>query len=117
MAMATKLDLHMLLRKLTNDRIRNLLTTRRWCYMIPVDGYVHGYGHRVSVAVEGELGHYPTGDLRTLAGDYSNDATVPWFWGPTYNRAMNYCEARNAQLGHTPERVLEIVMSTVGGTP
>ena len=102
--------------KLEANRLAQLLETRRWCYVIPIEGFVKGHGYRVSIAIEKEQGHYPTGDLRTLDGDYSGGATMPWFWGMTYDEACAICVEQNAKLGYTPQEAFKIVASTMGGS-
>lgn len=103
-------------RKLEDDRLAKLLATRRFCYVIPMDAYIEGHGFRVSIAIENEKGHYPTGDLRTLEGDYSDGATMPWFWGETYEEAKLVCDEQNARLGYTPEEAFKIVCTTMGSS-
>jgi hypothetical protein len=102
------------LRKLEADKLAKLLSERRFCYVIPHDAFIEGFGYRVSIAIEKESGHWPTGDLRTLEGDYSNGATMPWFWGMTYEEACKACDEQNARLGYTPEEAFKIVASTMG---
>ena len=104
-------------RKLEDDRLGRLLATRRWCYVIPSDGFVKGFGWRVSIAIEKESGHYPTGDLRACDGDYEGGATLPWFWGETFEEARACCDEQNAKLGYTPLEAATIVASTMGATP
>lgn len=96
-------------------KFAELLATRRWCYVIPSDGFVEGHGYRVSIAVENEKGHFPTGDDRAIVGDYSDGAKLPWFWGMTYKDAEDVCAAENARLGIDPDAAFSIVMSTMGG--
>lgn len=88
------------------------LEAGHFCYVIPVDGLVAGYGFRVSIAVEGEKGHYPTGDWPC---DYSKGQRMPWFWGQDYAMACELADDANRRLGLKPEDVIRIVGSTLGG--
>lgn len=106
----------------TNAKFMRLLESRRWCYVIPSDAFVEGFGFRVSVAVEKEKGHFPTGNLDTISTDkkirnkaFAEGATVPWFWGMTYNEAEKVCEASNERLGYSKLEAAQIVASTMGG--
>ena len=110
------------LREKQEEQLDQLLSTRRWCYVIPLDGHVEGHGFRVSIAIENKKGHYPTGDLATLSDDKKtrNDAfrdgkSVPWFWGDTYEDACKICDEQNARLGYSIEEAMKIVASSMGG--
>lgn len=78
--------------------IHELMDTHRWCYwldeMQPDDSTER---FRVSIVVENEPGHFPTG-----GGD-----VVPWYW----DKAT--CRAKNTDLGLTPEDVDRIVASSM----
>lgn len=102
------------LERLERDRIGELLATRPWCYVIPPDAFVPGHGFRVSIAFERELGHYPTGDDRAIAGDCSNGARVPWFWGMTLDEAQATCADMNARMGIDAKQAALIVSTTLG---
>ncbi|HSX22376.1 MAG TPA: hypothetical protein VLE97_06325 [Gaiellaceae bacterium] len=88
-----------------------LLHTRRWCYWIPADGYVEGYGFRVSIVFEHEPGHYPTGD-----SDWITDPSKrkPWFWGHDYAEARKCAEDMNQEkLGLSPKDAAQIVTTSM----
>jgi hypothetical protein len=78
-----------------SERVSQMLSTRRWCYWIPVDGYVEGHGYRVSIVFEYESGHYPTGDNAWIAGDHGK--RKPWFWGHDYEAARKVAEDMNRE--------------------
>lgn len=99
--------------QLESDRLGKLLNERRYCYAIPAEAYVDGHGFRVSIAIEHEKGHYPTGDDAWIEGDGA--ARKPWFWGETYEEARKVCEEANARMGITPKDAALIVASTMGG--
>lgn len=90
------------------------LEGKRFCYFIPAEGYVQGHGYRVSVVVENESGHFPTGDWPY---EGKVDQRVPWFWGATYEGAMKICAAQNEKLGLTPEDVIAILGSSIARRP
>ena len=95
-----------------NEAITKLLSTRRWCYWIPADGYVEGHGYRVSIVFEYESGHYPTGDDAFLAGDYSK--RKPWFWGHDLEAARKTAEGMNRdRLGLSPREAMHIVTTSM----
>lgn len=99
--------------KLERDRLGRLMNERRFCYVIPSDAFYEGYGFRVSIAIENDQGHYPTGDDSFLTGD--GRARMPWFWGMTYEEACARADVMNARMGLTPLQAAEIVASTMGG--
>lgn len=94
------------------DRISELLSTRRWVYFVPVEGFIEGRGYRVSIVFEGESGHYPTGD-----GPESKlpegQRRAPWYWGETLEQAQDAADAANARLGYTPRDVAIIIGSSM----
>jgi hypothetical protein len=95
-----------------SSQISQLLSTRRWCYWIPADGYVEGQGFRVSMVFEYESGHYPTGDDAWIAGDYGK--RKPWFWGHNYDEARKTAEDMNRErLGLTPRDAAHIVTTSM----
>lgn len=63
------------------------------------DGYIP------SVVTEGEPGHVP------LKGN--GDHSSPWYWGHDIAKAKEIAAKANADLGLTPEDVLEIVLSSM----
>jgi len=87
-----------------------LFATRRFCYFIPLDGYVEGHGWRPSVVFEGEPGHYPNGDwpYEGKAGQRN-----PWFWGPDYDGAVREADAMNERMGISKRLAVEIVSSSM----
>jgi hypothetical protein len=94
------------------ESISKLLSTRRWCYWIPANGYVEGQGYRVSMVFEYESGHYPTGDDAWIAGDYSK--RKPWFWGFNYNEACKVAEDMNRdRLGLSAKDAAHIVTTSM----
>lgn len=94
------------------DQITKLVHDRRWCYWIPVDGYVEGHGFRVSIVFENEAGHYPTGDDAWIAGDASK--RKPWFWGHDYAEAKKVAEDMNLEkLGLSAKDAANIVTTSM----
>jgi hypothetical protein len=89
---------------------------RRFCYYIPADSFVEGHGYRVSIVVEDEAGHSPTG---TWPYHGRVGETMPWFWGGTsasgksYGQAKEAAAAQNARLGLTPRAAADIVSSSI----
>jgi hypothetical protein len=93
-------------------RISQLLTRRRWCYWIPADGYVEGHGYRVSIVVEYEAGHYPTGDNAWIAGDHGK--RKPWFWGHDYDAARKVADDLNQERhGLSPKDAALLVATSM----
>lgn len=98
-------------RQAAQDRLGHLLSTRRWCYWIPADGYVEGKGFRVSIVVENESGHFPTGS--TPEGGMQE----PWFWGHDYKEARATAALENMEkLGLDEKATALIVMSSMGAS-
>jgi hypothetical protein len=99
-------------KKIVDARIANLLDTRRFCYVIPESNYIEGKGYRVSIAIENEPGHFPTGNTPE-GGDIE-----PWFWGDSFEEAREIADRENKErLGLEPIDAWKIVMSTMGGRP
>ncbi len=95
-----------------SESISKLMSTRRWCYCIPAEGYVEGHGYRVSIVFEYEHGHYPTGDDAWIAGDKSRKK--PWFWGFNYDEARKVAEDMNRErLGLSPRDAALIVTTSM----
>lgn len=67
---------------------------------------VEGKGYRVSLVVEGEEGHHPTGTW-PLTG--APEEKMPWFWGPTLDDAQAACDQHNESLGISREEAFTIV--------
>jgi len=99
--------------RLEQERFARLIATRRFVFCVSEDWYYPQHGYRVSICVEGEHGHFPTGDDRAIDGDYSNGAKLPWFWGPTFEDAQRICNDQNAALGYSPEEAALIVATTI----
>lgn len=95
-----------------SEAISQLLSTRRWCYWIPADGYVEGQGYRVSIVFEYEGGHFPTGDNAWIAGDHGK--RKPWFWGHDYQAARKVAEDMNRdRLGLSSRDAAHIVTTSM----
>ena len=79
--------------------VRQLMESgRRYVYWLdlsaqPVDGK-----HRVSLVFENQEGHFPTGTA---------ELQEPWYWSD------ETCKAKNKELGHSEEEVLDIVSSSM----
>lgn len=98
--------------KIIDTRVAKLLDERRFCYVIPESGYVAGHGFRVSIAIEHEPGHFPTGSTPE-GGD-----TEPWYWGETFIEARTIADRENMErLGLNPIEAWKIVATTMGGRP
>lgn len=80
------------------------LADRRMCYYIPVEQFDEN-GYIPSVVFENEPGHNPLRGNGKLA--------TPWYWGKTYEEAIETCRKANEKLGLTPEDVDKIVMSSM----
>ncbi len=80
------------------------------CYWIPIDGLIEGEGYRVSVVKENQSGHIPTGHWPY---DGRVGQQMPYFWGKTYDKAIEQCKAANARLGLTTEDVDFIMASSM----
>jgi len=94
------------------SHVSQLLSTRRWCYYVPADGYVEGHGYRVSIVFEYEGGHYPTGDDAWIAGDHSK--RKPWFWGHDYEQARKVAEYLNRERhGLSPKDAALLVTTSM----
>lgn len=77
------------------------MQTRRWVYWLDkskpcLEGRPNA--HPVSIVVENESGHYPTGQ---------GDLQMPWYWDDTT------CETKNRELGFSPGEVFNIVESSI----
>lgn len=77
---------------------------------IPADSFVEGHGFRVSIVIENEPGHRPTGDwpYHGKVGE-----RMPWFWGQTFEEAQKAAEAYNLQLEIDPKTACAIVNSSI----
>lgn len=93
-----------------HDDLVDLLAKRRWVYWIPIDGFIEGHGYRVSIIIEGERGHFPTGDWPYTPG---TGQQPPWFWGHFYNDAEHQAAISNADRGYDEATVWQIVNAAV----
>lgn len=84
--------------------------TPGFCYFIPVDGFIKGHGHRVSVVYENESGHRPTG---TWPYHGKVGEVLPYFWGQTYEEAIEACDLANARMGIDKVEAQRIVASSM----
>jgi hypothetical protein len=99
-----------------NKEIAELFTKRRFCYFVPIDGFVAGRGYRPSIVFEGEPGHHPVG---TWPYEGKPGQVKPWFWGEDYDAAVKIAEEMNDRLGVSKKLALDIVASSmsVSGEP
>jgi hypothetical protein len=98
--------------KINDTRVAKLLDERRFCYVIPESAYTEGKGFRVSIAIEREPGHFPTGNTPE-GGDIE-----PWYWGHTFEEAREIADRENKdRLGLDPVDAWKIVASTMTGRP
>jgi nicotinamidase-related amidase len=63
-------------------------------------------GYRVSIVIEGEHGHRPTGDDNYKT---SVRARRPYFWGPTLEAAEDAAEFQNARMGISKTEAFKII--------
>jgi hypothetical protein len=84
--------------------------TPRTVAWIDPTGFVEEHGFRVSLVVEGESGHHPTGTwpYRGKPGE-----TMPWFWGPTLAKAEAACDEYNKRRGISKEEAFKIIANTM----
>lgn len=68
---------------------------REWCYYIPPDGYVEGFGWRVSMVFDGVTGHIPIG---VHPWTPSPDNRIPLFFGHDYDEACTEAARQNWNL-------------------
>lgn len=85
--------------------------SKRRIFWVPIDSYVDGKGYRVSVVVENEPGHQPTGDWPY---DGNHGQRLPYFWGHDHDAAMEHCYDANKRLGVSREDTDLIVASSIG---
>lgn len=87
---------------------------RKWVAYIPAGAFVRGKGHRVSLVIDGETGHHPTGDPKS--------GKAPWYWGNPDNETTSYREAvataerYNARRGISPEEAQRIVDESIAAS-
>lgn len=85
---------------------------RRMVAWIPDDAFVEGRGWRVSIVIEGEAGHHPTGDW-----PYEPRGRLPWFWGREREdlaAARERAYEHNARGGISRADTDAIVLSSIG---
>lgn len=79
------------------------------CY-VPIDGHVAGHGYRVSIVVEGESGHRPTGNW-PYTGKVGE--TMPWFWGDDFEKAVELANEHNERMGISKEVAWKIIYASI----
>ena len=85
----------------------------RFIAYIPAGAFEKGKGHRVSLVIENEPGHAPTGD--TPEGGKVN----PWYWGLANDEGVSFKEAEktarlyNERHGITEKAEIEILISSM----
>lgn len=79
---------------------------------IPRDGFVPGRGWRVSLVVEGEHEHRPTG---TWPYTGAIGEQLPWFWGNDYAAAVERASYYNMLMGISEADALAIVTASMAG--
>jgi hypothetical protein len=77
---------------------------------IPADAFVKGQGFRVSLVVDGEDGHRPTG---TWPYTGAVGESMPWFWGDDYKKACAIADDYNLSRGISPDEARAIVARSV----
>lgn len=82
---------------------------KRMVYWVADTSYVEGHGWRVSVVIEGQPGHQPTGDWPP-----SNPLTdrSPYFYGEDLEKARERCYVQNDRMGISREETDQIVHSS-----
>lgn len=73
---------------------------------IPPGSHVEGHGYRVSIVVDGEAHHRPTGDWPY---EGKKGQTAPWFWGPTFEDAQAAAVEYNQKMGISEKEAAIIV--------
>ena len=87
---------------------------KKWVAYIPAGAFVQGKGHRVSLVVEGDTGHHPTGDPK--------NGKAPWYWGNPDNERTSYSEAvataatYNARRGIDADEAQRIVDESIAAS-
>lgn len=85
-------------------------TMKRMVAWVPDDAFVEGRGYRVSIVVEGEDGHHPTGTWPYTGGV---GQTLPWFWGDDLELARERAYQHNERGGISREQTDEIVNGSI----
>ena len=85
-------------------------SAKRIMYYIPDDAYIPDRGYRVSLVLEGEAGHRPTGTwpYRGRAGE-----TLPYFWGHDIAEARAAARRINASMGLTEDDEVAVLASSM----
>ena len=96
--------------RIADERVSELLHTKRWVYWISADQYIEGAGFRVSIVFEGVAGHYPTGNWPY---EGKPGQTVPYFWGNTLEEAEAACDDANKARGISAEEAFKIVSTSI----
>jgi hypothetical protein len=83
--------------------LTELMRTKRWCYFLnkTKPSEARDGTFMVSVVVEGEAGHFPTG------GGDKDPLKAPWYWDE------KTCEAENQKLGYDEMEAWKIVTSSM----
>lgn len=76
-----------------------------YCYYIPEQDITEYGGYVPALVVEDASGYYP------MLGN--GIGALPWVWGATKEGAEALAAQQNAKLGLTPERVDEILISSM----
>ena len=83
----------------------------RMVYFVDATAFVEEENsYRVSIVVEGENGHRPTGD-----DDYATNvrARRPYFWGPTLANAEQAAKDQNEKMGVSEKDAFDIVTASM----
>lgn len=97
---------------MSNFGKEDIIKGRRFIYWIDPCGWQQGEGHRVSLVVENESGHFPT-------GGFGHGDPYPWYWGDPIDCEKSLREAKktareaNQKIGITEEAALEILSSSI----
>lgn len=89
--------------------MEDVIKGRRFVYHIEGE-WQKGHGHRVSIVIENEPGHFPT-------GGFGNKA--PWYWGDpndsekSFELAEETAKKANLRLGHSEEDIHTIITSSM----
>ena len=77
----------------------------RFCYYVPEQDTTEHGGYVPSAVIEGEDGHYP------MLGQ--GRCATPWVWGDSREQAQAIADGMNAGMGLSPERVAQIIASSM----
>lgn len=85
----------------------NIPQGRKFIAYIPSSAFVKGKGYRVSIVVDGECGHFPTGN--------TDEQQEPWYWGSTYEEAVACARRYNQSRGISELEELNIMLNSMFG--